>query len=204
MKRAIALLGLIVSCAACLSAENRHAFYLEPDGSATWAVTEEDVRSGAEFLEGARRGQTQIARALQQVGATWVETKVVRDQVPYTVVSQARFDSAARMLESFLGAIGFEAEAALKFDAERTTLWFRFREPAENGGDDESDFGPLGCLVEPVERYRFVLTEGHFVEATGFRIESGETLAVMLDLEEAEEETDRDSVFYSLTWRTER
>ena len=215
MKKAVALLIVVVSCAACLTAENRHAFYLEPDGSAVWAVTAEDVRSDLEdrevrsmeearYLKGARRGETEVGAALRHVGATWVKTTVVRDVAPYTVLTEGRFESAASMLESFLGAIGFEAETALWFDGERTTLSFRFWERAESEAQAESKDGPADCLVEPLEQYRFVLTEGRFEEASGFRLKSGDTVAVMLDLEEAEDDTGRGSVHYSLTWSAGR
>ena len=196
MKKAVALLIVVVSCAACLTAENRHAFYLEPDGSAVWAVTAEDVRSDAENPE--------AGSALRHLGATWVKTTVVRDAAPYTVLTEARFESAASMLEEFLGAIGFEAETSLWFDGERTTLSFRFWERAANETQAGSEGSPADCLVEPLEQYRFVLTEGRFEEAGGFRLESGGTVAVMLDLEEVEEDTERGSVHYSLTWSAAR
>ena len=207
MKKVLALLIVVVSCAACLKAQNRHAFYLEPDGAATWAVTEEDVRSDAgdreqrrkeelEYLAGARRGETEIGEALREVGAQWIQTTVVRQELPYTVLTQARFESAERMLESFLRAIGFEAESALQFDGERATLSFRFWESPLNEGQISSWDGPADYLVEPLEQYRFVLTEGRFEEATGFRLDADRTVAVMLDLEE--------QAFYSLTWSVER
>lgn len=215
MKKAVALLIVVATCAACLKAENRHAFYLEPDGSATWAVIVEDVRSDLEdregrrteearYLEGARRGQTEVGAALRHVGATWVETTVVRGMVPYTVLTEGRFESAASMLDGFLSAIGFEAETALWFDGDRTTLSFRFWEPAANETAAGSEGGPADCLVEPLEQYRFVLTQGKFEEASGFRLESGETVAVMLDLDEVEDDTGRRNVHYSLTWSAGR
>jgi hypothetical protein len=215
MKKMLALLIVVVSCTACLKGQNRHAFYLEPDGAVTWAVTEEDVRSDAgdreqrrteelEYLAGAQRGETEIGEALREVGAQWIQTTVVRQESPYTVLTQARFESAERMLESFLRAIGFEAETALQFDGERATLSFRFWESPLNEGQIASGDGPADCLVEPLEQYRFVLTEGRFEAATGFRLDADRTVAVMLDLEESDEETDSESAFYSLTWSVER
>lgn len=215
MKQAIGLLIVIVCCAACLRAENRHAFYLEPDGSATWAVTEEDVRSDkqdradrdseeGEYLRRARRGDTEIANALREVGASWVETAIVRELPPYTVRTEARFDSAASMLERFLREIGFEAESDLRFEGDRTTLSFRFWESATGDGEVAGEDGSAGCLVEPVEQYRFVLTDGKFVEASGFRFEEGDTVAVMLDLDDVEVETEPESAYYSLSWSSGR
>ena len=207
MKKVLALLIVVVSCTACLKAQNRHAFYLDPDGATTWAVTEEDVRSDAgdreqrrkeelEYLAGARRGETEIGTALREVGAQWVQTTVVRQESPYTVRTEARFESAERMLGNFLRAIGFDAETALQLDGERTTLSFRFWESPLNDGQLASGDGLADCLVEPLEQYRFVLTEGRYEESSGFRLEAESTVAVMLDLEE--------SVFYSLTWNVER
>lgn len=205
MRKWIAVAALSCLTAACLTQENRHAFYLEPDGSATWTVTEEEVRSDAdesaerereerEYLDAAQRGDQRVARALRGLGASWVETRVVREERPFTVVTEARFASAARMLEEFLVQLGLEAEATLDVGLCRTRLVFRFSEKA-----GESDEGAeVEALLEPAEGYRFVLTEGRFVESRGFRLERDETVAVMLDPDEQEYEGE--TAVYELTW----
>ena len=210
MKRVSAVVVLAGLSLACLNGENRHAFYLEPDGAATWSVTQEDVRpdSGGldrkddaerEYLARARQGDLEIARALRGLGASWVETRIVRDRPPFTIVTEAEFKSAAWMIEEFLTRVGFEAEAQLHFEGDRTRLSFAFREVEAEATDEDPEQAEM-CLLESTEAYRFVLTEGEFLEAAGFRLDESRTTAFMLDPDEVEPDTDRPGASYSLTW----
>ena len=56
------------------------------------------------------------------------------------------------------------------------------------------------CLLEAAASYRFVLTEGEFLEATGFRLDGSRTVATMIDPEEVAPGASRDGVSYSLSW----
>jgi hypothetical protein len=179
---------------ACLEDAGRHAFFLDPEGAATWSVTEEEIRDRA------RLDEQQVAVALRSLGASWVETRVVRDRMPYSVVTEARFESASRMLETFLKRVGFEARADLWFDGDRTRLSFAFRDPGESdsGSDDAGD--PAMRLLAPVEAYRFVLTRGEFISAVGFRLDADRNTAWMIDPDDVETRGADGEARYSLTW----
>ena len=88
----------MVLTAACINQTNRHIFYLDPDGAVTWTVVQEEIRSDAEnredrvreereFLRAVNRGEHDVARALGQLGASWIDTRFVRAERPYTVVA---------------------------------------------------------------------------------------------------------------------
>ncbi len=192
--------------AACIDQNTRHIFYLDADGAVTWTVVQEEVRSDAEdkldrireereFLQAVDRDEHDVARAFDRLGALWVDTQLVRAERPYVVVTEARFESVARALEEFLLRVGLEAEAHLEAEGDRMRLTFSYRElegQAEGSGDDEV----VESLLSDHETYRFVLTEGKFIDARGFRLEARDTAAVLVEVDE----NDGGQAVHSLTW----
>lgn len=192
--------------AACIDQNTRQIFYLDADGAVTWTVVQEEIRSDAEdkldrireereFLQAVDRDEHDVARAFGRLGALWVDTQLVRAQRPYVVVTEARFESVARALEEFLLRVGLEAEAHLEAEGDRMRLTFSYRElegQAEGSGDDEV----VESLISDHETYRFVLTEGKFIDARGFRLEARDTAAVLVEVDE----NDEGQAVHSLTW----
>ena len=192
--------------AACIDQNTRHIFYLDADGAVTWTVVQEEIRSDAEdkldrireereFLQAVDRDEHDVARAFGRLGASWVDTQLVRAERPYVVVTEARFESVARALEEFLLRVGLEAEAHLEAEGDRMRLTFSYRElegQAEGSGDDEV----VESLISDHETYRFVLTEGKFIDAKGFRLEARDTAAVLVEVDE----NDGGQAVHSLTW----
>ena len=192
--------------AACIDQNTRQIFYLDADGAVTWTVVQEEIRSDAEdkldrireereFLQAVDRDEHDVARAFGRLGALWVDTQLVRAQRPYVVVTEARFESVARALEEFLLRVGLEAEAHLEAEGDRMRLTFSYRElegQAEGSGDDEV----VESLISDHETYRFVLTEGKFIDARGFRLEARDTAAVLVEVDE----NDGGQAVHSLTW----
>ncbi len=206
MKKLWILVTALLLTTACLIEDKRHTFYLDPDGSVTWTVVQEEIRSDAgdksgrireerEFLESVARGRHPVARAFEQLGALRVDAKIVRAERPYTIVTEARFESIARVLEGFLDRVDLVAEAQLvvKDDLMRLTFSYREGEGDASGPDDDN---PVENLIADHETYRFVLTEGKFLEAEGFRLESNDTAAVLLEVDE----NDNGTATHSLTW----
>ena len=192
--------------AACIDQNTRHIFYLDADGAVTWTVVQEEIRSDAEdkldrireereFLQAVDRDEHDVARAFGRLGALWVDTQLVRAQRPYVVVTEARFESVARALEEFLLRVGLEAEAHLEAEGDRMRLTFSYRElegQAEGSEDDEA----VESLISDHEAYRFVLTEGKFIDARGFRLEARDTAAVLVEVDD----NDEGQAVHSLTW----
>jgi len=209
MKRLAILAAAAVLTGGCLVQQNRHTFYLDPDGAVTWTVVQEEIRSDATdparrddeeqtFLRAARLGQHAVARALDELGAERVDSRIVRDRRPFLVVTEARFDAVDELLETFLRRLGVPAWGKLRVDADGGRLELTFRPDDEVGTDEVDD--PVWALLEPFEGYRFVLTEGRFTEAEGFRLEAQETAAVMLAPDD-ETTVNRDGeATYVLNW----
>jgi hypothetical protein len=206
-KKALTLVAAaMVLTAACINQNNRHIFYLDPDGAVTWTVVQEEIRSDAEdkleriqeereFLKAVDRGEHDVARAFGRLGALWVDAQLVRAERPYTVVTEARFESVARAMEEFLTRVGLEAAAHLETDGDLMRLTFCYREvedEAEGSEDDEV----VENLIGDHEAYRFVLTEGKFIDAQGFRLEAGDTAAVLVEVDENND----GAAIHSLTW----
>ena len=192
--------------AACIDQNTRHIFYLDADGAVTWTVVQEEIRSDAEdkldrireereFLQTVDRNEHDVARAFGRLGALWVDTQLVRAERPYVVVTEARFGSVARALEEFLLRVGFEAEAHLEAEGDRMRLTFSYRELEGHAeGSEDDDF--VESLISDHEAYRFVLTEGKFIDARGFRLEARDTAAVLVEVDE----NDEGQAVHSLTW----
>jgi hypothetical protein len=205
MKKLLILTTAVALTTACLNHHDRHVFYLDPDGSVAWTVVQTEIRSNAEtepdrvreereFLDSVDRGEHPVARALDQLGALWVDTQLVRDERPYTVVTEARFESVARALGEFFHRLDLVAETRLEAEDGLMRLSFCYREG--QGHTAGSDNELVEALLADHEAYRFVLTEGKFLEAEGFRLEADGTAAVLLDLSENDDGT----ATHSLTW----
>ena len=200
------VIAAMVLTAACIDQNNRHIFYLDADGAVTWTVVQEEIRSDAEerpdrireereFLQAVDRNEHDVARALGRLGALWVDTQLVRAERPYSVVTEARFESVARAWEEFLTGVGFEAQARLEAEGDRMRLTFSYGE-LENDAEGSEDDEVLASLIDDHENYRFVLTEGKFIDAEGFRLEDQDTAAVLV----AVDENDEGQAVHTLTW----
>lgn len=211
----------VILAAGCVRKETSHTLYLDPNGAVTWMVLEKDIRSDAhdrrerdqkeeDFMAPRRSGEHGMAQALEQLDAEWVETRVLRDTRPYMVVTEARFDSLDRVIQSFFEQLGAPVYAELRADGDRTRLvilcnledWDEAEQSESEGEEDDV----LVELMFDADEYRLVLTEGEFVDARGFELADEKTVAVLIDQSreeiEAIEEVDQNGcvVIYSLTW----
>jgi len=223
MKKLIAL--LIIGCviAGCIRKKTTHTVYLEPDGSGVWMVLEQDVRSDEKdpderwdeeqaYLEAVRAGTHDVTEALCRLDTRSVETRLLRDERPYLVVTEATFESVDTLINSLFEQANAPIRAEIQDDGSRMRLRIlcdlsaleRCEEP--ESPDDDNDV--FVSLVEETETYSLVLAEGIFSSARGFRIEEEGTRAVLIEQSEEEidaiEETDEFgwTVVYSLSWTT--
>ena len=216
LSAALALVG------GCVRKETTHTLYLRPDGAVTWITLEKYIRSDEEdpqerrdedeaFLAGVRSGEHKLTRALEMLGATSVEARILRDERPYMVMTEARFGSIDEVIQSFMDQAGAPINAELSREGDRVRLTIScdlaaLAESTQQESSDDDRLEVLEVLLEDAENYRVVLTEGEFVDARGLTIEEEGTLAVLVEQDEDQiaeiEEVDDDGnvVIYSLTW----
>jgi hypothetical protein len=210
---------LSVVVAACLTApgclvkETETTLYLDPGGSVTWLTLEKDIRSAEEdpeerlqeeqlFLETWARGEHETAVEMAELGARSVDCQLVRAERPFMVVTTARFVAVDETLQRFFEGLDVRNEAKLERLPEGTrltwTLWLDEDEAATFGSDDPPELEP-----EDSSLLRLVLTEGEFVDATGFEIGEGGTVATLPETPEDLAVEEDGAVTLSLTWVAE-
>jgi len=177
--------GALLASAGCLQKQITHTLYLSPAGEVAWSALESDVRSderdggkrAAEenhYVASIAAGQHPIAAALATLGGHAVSTAWVRRERPYTVRTEARFDSIRRLAEAILWDAGLSGDVTVASAGCRTTLTVRVN--VTDNGTTEGETA-TSALIEELDRYRIVMTEGRFVFADGFLLEADGVVA---------------------------
>jgi hypothetical protein len=174
-----ALLAVVLAASGCLKKETTHTLYLSPDSGLRWVVDESGVHSDESepgrrvqeeqaYIGPALIGAHRIAQGLQAIGPDGpVRTTVVRDERPFHVVTDARFVRVDRAFDRLFAACGIKAAVTLSQEAGRSSLHMRFDFTREV----EERETPARVLLEDLENFRFVLTEGRFVAGGGFDVQ---------------------------------
>ena len=105
MFRRIAAIGLVIALMplGCMLDESTHVIFLESDGTVTWRVFQDLIRSDKdrvrsraveedEFLEGVDDETDDLTDMFVDLQAEEVDSWFVRHSRPYTRVVEARFD----------------------------------------------------------------------------------------------------------------
>jgi hypothetical protein len=174
---ALILAGML-PCAGCLKTESSHVLYLSPGGAVTWAVTDRDVHSDeadrakrtqeeADFLRAIQNRAHGPLVALEAIGGKGASTELIRSERPWEAVTTARFDRIDTLLASLLREFGIHGEATLSTAGDVVTLHVRWTD--EEPSEEDT---PAVALIEGLDAYRVVLTEGRFVAADGFVVSS--------------------------------
>lgn len=173
--------GLVVLAAlasGCLQKDTVHTLYLSPDGALRWTVDESGVHSdeadaGARFAEEqayigpALIGAHPVAIGLQAVGPDGpIRTTVIREERPFHVVTEGRFFRADRAFERLFTDNGIRASVSMETNGDRRQLRMQFDFTRQIQERD----GAASTLLEDIERFRFVLTEGQFLAGGGFDV----------------------------------
>jgi hypothetical protein len=177
--RGLAAVVMVAAAASgCLRKETIHTLYLSPGGELEWQVEESGVRSDAErdaerldeeraYILPALIGGHAVARGLEALGpVSPVRTVVLREDVPFHVVTSARFDRIDRTFERLFRACGLEATVKLDAEGEATRLRMRF----DFLKAMELRETPALTLLEELGDFRFVLAEGRFIAGGGFDV----------------------------------
>src|SRR5262245_66094825 len=105
-----------------------------------------------------------------------VSTHLRRSERPYLAYTEGRFPRIDRLAERILSELQLTGRASLETDRGKTTLTVTI-DLSELEEEERGEDSTLGALIEELERYRVVLTEGRFVSASGFEIIEDGTLA---------------------------
>ncbi len=209
-KTAILTVFIAVLCSpACLQQQTGHTLYLSEEGAVTWTATERDIRSDArdpverareeqEFLNRLAAGQHPMLTALQSLDPSNSRARFLRSERPYTVLTEARFDRIDRLVQRLLDELKVPGTATLTRTADQTMLSIEFE--VREGDPESSDESPITPLITADEPYRFVLTAGRFLAASGFAIESGDGVAALDEEWMTERCKPGNTVRLSLTW----
>ena len=209
MRNRIAVIAVVTSAlsmAACLEKETTHALYLSPGGQVAWTVLEQNVRSDkenaaeeSEYLASALAGTSDVARGLDALEASRVQTRVLRRERPFTVMVEARFPSVEALAKQIMAECRLNGDAYLTSENGTVTLHIHldFRGPEPESGNDS----PVEAMLESIDSYRIVLTEGRFVEAVGFTLNGDQTIAAPIGVSEEEIDAMGGVLELSLTWR---
>ena len=197
-----------LTAAACIEQDEDHTLYLDPDGKVTWFVVETNIRSTSEAPEDRAREEQEVltlwarnehpmAVALGELHPLSVECDLVRGERPFTIVTTARFARVEDALEGLGNELGIRNEARLERSTETTQLlWRLWVDETEQDTGDTAD----NELLDALTQFRFVLTEGKFVDSERFEISDDDTAATMAELDEDDLTDANGMVTFSLTW----
>lgn len=213
----IALLLIIAAtsaAAACLQKDTTSTIYLRSDGSFTWVILEQNVRSDerdddarlaeeASYVDGVSRGDSDMINSLFALGAKDVHVRWLRSARPYAVMVDARFDNIAGVFDRALATCGLPYESSVT-EVDGVATWI-LRADVGVDGDRLTHDALEGCgnsldgLDEALD-FTIVLESGTFTAATGFTI-TGTDMAA-LDEKTIEEHVKSTGVVeLSLSWR---
>ena len=203
--------AIAITCAllplGCMLDETSHVLLVEPDGTVTWRVFQDLLRSdhdsvrerlGEEdrFLEEVDAGEDDWSTTLSEYGAEDVDAWLLRDRRPYSLVVEGRFDDLRQLTLAVVDDAEADAEVTLEQRGDRVIYRFAIEAPVEEMDDGHVD----EAWQWVAHRFRIALAKGRFVDARGFDLSEDGAIAVPRRLTEDEvQEFDGVSV-YTLTW----
>jgi hypothetical protein len=192
----------------CLLKDTTETWYLEPDGGVTWVVMEKDVRSDAQaeadrrneeetFYQDVMREVHPAARGFRMLGAAKLRTRILRSEIPFSVVTEGRFAALDDLGQRIISMSGLAGTSVLTRDGASREWTFTIRDPhAENSRPDEDVMALLGDL----DTLQVVLVAGHFESAQLFEISSDRRVA-KLDRAQLKDLDENAVLVMKLRWR---
>ena len=111
-----------------------------------------------------------VAEGLRRLGPDRVSTRLLRSERPYTVLTDARFARVDRVIGLLFEELGLRGEATLEADDLGAVLSVSLDLSSVGRPRSRDIDSPVTALLDDLDRYRFALTDGRFVAATGFDI----------------------------------
>ncbi len=188
-----ALFAAALALSACLQKETSHTLYLSPDGAVVWRTLEDYVHSDAAdvdkrsaeesgYLATATAGAGDIAAGLVALEPIRVQTRVLRDERPFTVLTEAWFPGAESLANHIIAAFRIPGDAYVTRNGGAVTLHVHLDLRSVDNDDDIAT--PVTNLIDSLSTYRIVITDGQFVAANGFAIDENGTIARPIPVED--------------------
>ena len=198
MKRflpALAVTAIALASSGCLAEKTTHRLYLSSSGSVLWSVLEEGVHSDngdpaeqaheeREWLDALGVGAHPVAEGLRRLQGEAITTRMLRSQRPYVALTEARFVRADHLINRWLAELGLHGTATLVTSGPHVTLTVSVDLPSEDQLDPEIE-SPALALIQDLDAYRFILTEGRIVSAIGFEIHDQGMSATLREVPDA-------------------
>jgi hypothetical protein len=213
MRKRLGIIGLAMMAAVgCLQKETGHTLYLSPDGMVSWLVIEKDVYSDTkdraarsqeeqEYIVSAAGDAHGIGRALLLLDPLDLRTRIIRNERPFVVTTEARYLSVERLGRDLMARLGLDGDVILHREGPVLTLRIRLDVAAALALEQEREpENPVDVLVDDLDRYRIVLTEGRFTSARGFTLSTDGTQAVFVKTPWEEIEANGGIAELTLAW----
>jgi hypothetical protein len=206
-RKMLAAAGLLLASAGCLQKEVGQVWYLDPGGEVTWMVTEQAVRSDAQAPLDRENEETQywtaveredhpMARGFRLLEPLRVRTWAIRRESPFTVITEARFESIELLGRRLIQRMGWSGTSRLARDPGATEWTLTLRDPHTAAETDRAS-DDLMALVGDLDRLRVVLSAGRFQEAAGFTISPDGRVATIAP---GEPEANQSALILRLKW----
>lgn len=206
---------LVLLGSACLLTETDSTLYLDPEGSLTWSVLEDNIvsdkqgeaglREEQKYLDAFETRQHGMAELMFAMGPSTLETKMIRNERPYSTFTSARYPDVGEFFQRMIDHGEERGSARLVKLGEFNRLEIEIQLERERTPASEEVFEESPLPILDREFFSFVLTAGEFVAAEGFEIAKGGRTALPLEYEddEIEEMLEAGVIVYSLTWTTQ-
>ena len=209
IRRAFAVvIAAALASGGCLLKDVSHTWYLDQAGAVTWVVMEKDVRSDAQaeadrwneeetFYQDVLREVHPAARGFRALGAARLRTRILRSEVPFTVVTEGRFDSLEELGQRIISMSGLAGTSVLTRDGASRDWTFTIRDPhAESPRPNEDVMALLGDL----DTLQVVRVTGRFESAQLFELSADRRVA-KLDKTQLNDVDENAMVVMKLRWR---
>lgn len=204
-----AVMTAAVLSAGCLLKDVAETWYLDENGAVTWVVAEKDVRSDAQapadrdeeeraYYQSVKQENHPAARAFRALGADKLRTRILRGELPFTVVTEGRFSGLDVLGQRVIIATGLAGSSVVTRDDNTFDWTFTVRDPhAESPKADED----VTALMSDLDKLQVVLTKGHFDSGQLFTISKDRRVATF-DESQLKDVDENTVVVLRLRWRT--
>jgi hypothetical protein len=192
----------------CLLKDVTETWYLDETGAVTWVVIEKDVRSDAQapadrlaeeqaYYDAVKAENHLVARGLRALGAAGLRTRILRSELPYTVVTEGRFTNLEELGQRLITMTGLAGTSVVTRLGGTFEWTFSVRDPHAEDVKPNED---VQALLNDLDKLQVVLPSGRFESAQLFNISSDRRVATFDEsqLKDADEDA---TIVLRLKWK---
>ena len=195
----------------CLLKDVTETWYIAEDGAVTWVVIEKDVRSDAQaavdrqneelgYYQAVQREDHPAARGFRALGAVKLRTRILRSELPYTVVTEGRFTGLDVIGQRLIATTGLAGTSVIVRDGTTWEWTFTVRDPHAPDANVKVD-EDVTSLMNDLDKLEAVLAVGRFESAHGFDLSSDKRKATF-DEDQLKDVDENSVVVLRLRWNT--